>query len=483
MRMRTLAAVHGALLWALSLPASSPRDLAEAVRPVRTAGAYETVARLSSPEYAGRLTGTEGFERAGRWVAAEAAGAGLKAPAEFPDHLQPYPVLRVSMRAASMELIPADGQGEPRALTMFKDFMPILTSSAGEVTSEVVFAGFGITAPELGRDDYAGLDVKGRIVVVLRGEPKDGRDWSAYNDSHARYANAASHGAAACLLADQAVASPNGEPLTGTLTGEISTAFADELLAEKGLKCDDLRKALEAGGAVSFPTGRRLRYSVDAGPPVLSTGFNVLAVLPGSDPGLRGECVVLGAHLDHCGDWPRLLPGADDNASGSAALLEAARAAARLRPRPARSLVFAWFGGEEMGLLGSKHLAAHFPASLGRPVAVLNLDMVGAGNGAWVAAGQNHPAIYAALETARDRVEPTFQLKAGLSRGEARADHGPFLKAGIPAVSLFGMGGKHVGYHTPEDTVYFITPRTIEASARVALAAAILLADAPPGPG
>ncbi|MEW6758480.1 MAG: M20/M25/M40 family metallo-hydrolase, partial [Acidobacteriota bacterium] len=359
-----------------------------------------------------------------------------------------------------------------------------LTSSAGEVTSDVVFAGFGMTAPELGRDDYAGLDAKGRIVVVLRGEPKDGRDWSAHNDSHARYANAASHGASACLLADQAVASPNGEPLAGTLTGEISTAFADEVFAGKGLKCDDLRKALEAGGTVSFPTGRRLRYAVDAGAPAPATGFNVLAVLPGSDPTLRGECVVLGAHLDHCGDWPQLLPGADDNASGSAAVLEAARAAARLRPRPARSLVFAWFGGEEMGLLGSKHLAAQFPPSLGKPVAVLNLDMVGAGNGAWVAAGQNHPAVFTALEKARNRVEPSFQLKAGLSKGEARADHGPFLKAGLPAVSLFGMGGKHVGYHTPEDTAYFVTPRTMEASARVALAAAILLADAPPsGPG
>jgi hypothetical protein len=464
------------LAFALAAGAAAPSNLPEAVRPVSAEGAYSTVARLASPEYAGRLTGTEGYERAARWVAAEAKRAGLQAPAEFPDLLQPFPVVRVPLLAASMELLPADEKGELRALAMFKEFMPILTSSAGDVTAEAVFAGFGITAPGMGRDDYAGLNVTGKIVVVLRGEPKDGRDWSAHNESHARYANARAHGAAACLLADQAVASPNGEPLPGTLTGEISADLADELFTAKGLKSEDLRKALEAGGVVSFPTGRTLRYAVKAEAPVPSTGYNVLAVLPGSDPSLRRECVVLSAHLDHCGDWPALLPGADDNASGSAAILEAARAAGALRPRPARTLVFAWLGGEEMGLLGSKHLAQNFPASLGKPVAVLNLDMVGAGNGAWVAAGQNFPEVYAALEKARDQVEPAFQLKAGLSKGEARADHGPFMKAGLPAVSLFGMGGKHVGYHTPDDTPFFITPRTIQACARVTLAAALLLA-------
>lgn len=481
MRKRALPSALAVFFgFASAAGAAAPSNLCEAVRPVSAEGAYSTVARLTSPEYGGRLTGTDGFERAARWVVSEAKRLGLTAPDEFPGFLQPFPMVRVPMEEASMELLPEDEKGDIRPLTMFQEFMPILTSSAGDVTAEVVFAGFGITAPELGRDDYAGLDAKGKIVVVLRGEPKDGRDWSAHNHSHARYANAHAHGAAACLLADRAVASPNGEPLLGTLTGEISTAFADGLFAGKGLTCEGLRKVLEAGGTVSFATGRRLRYAVKAGKPLPSTGFNVLALLPGSDPTLRKECVVLGAHLDHCGPWPRLLPGADDNASGSAAVLMCARAAARLRPRPARTLVFVWFGGEEMGLLGAKHLTAHFPSSLGRPVAVLNLDMVGAGNGAFVAAGKNHPKVYAALEKARDLVEPAFTLEAGLSQGEARADHGPFLEAKIPAVSLFGMGGTHVGYHTPKDSLFFITPRTIQASARVALAAALLLAEKEP---
>ncbi len=476
-RLSAAALALLALLPARAAGGGEGKVLAE----VRGGRAYETVVRLASPEYAGRLTGTEGFEKAASWIVSEVRKAGLKAPGEFPDHLQPFPWTAGRVTASSLELLPAPDGKEGRTLERFKDYMPILTSAAGRAEGEAVFAGFGISAPELGRDDYAGLDVKGKVVVVLRGEPQDGRDWSAHNDSHARFADARAHGAAACLLADRAVASPNGPPLEGTPVGEISLDLLDELLAGKGLKAEGLRKVLEAGGTASFPTGRSLRFEVEAQGPFPITGHNVLAVLPGRDQSLRKECVVLSAHLDHCGDWPSLLPGADDNASGSAALLEAARAAALLRKNPpARTLVFVWFGGEEMGLLGSKHLAQNFPPSLGKPVAVLNLDMVGAGNGVYVAGGKNFPEIFSALEAARDRWEGAFALKAGLSQGEARADHGPFQKAGIPAVSLFGMGGKHVGYHTPEDTPFFVTPRTVEASARIALGAALLLAEGPP---
>ena len=467
-----------ALAWALTTGAvaGTPVTPLEAARLVTAQGAYATDVRLASPEFQGRLTGTEGYAGAARWVASEAKRAGLSAPAEFRDFLQPFPVSLSRVTSASMELLPADGKGDARKLALFEEFMPILTSSTGDVTAEVVFAGFGITAPGLGRDDYAGLDVRGKVVMVIRGEPKDDRDWSQFNDSRARYANARAHGASACLMADQAVASPNGERIEGTMTGEVSGEFANLLLAGRGLKVEEIRKVLEAGGTASFPTGRTVRFSVEAAPSVERTAANVLAVLPGSDPALRKEFVLLGAHLDHCGDWPSLLPGADDNASGSAALLEVAKAAARLSPRPGRTLVFAWFAGEEMGLLGSRHLASHLPPSLGRCVAMINLDMVGAGDGAYVAGGKNFPELMTALQRARDAAELSFKLKDGLSKGEARADHGPFQQAGVPAVSLFGMGGSHHGYHTPEDTAYFITPRTMEAAGRVALLAAVDLA-------
>ena len=172
------------------------------------------------------------------------------------------------------------------------------------------------------------------------------------------------------------------------------------------------------------------------------TTHNVVAVLPGSDPSVKGEYVVVGAHLDHIGDWPRLNPGADDNASGSATLLEVARAAATLKIRPRRSVVFVWFAAEELGLRGAEHFASHPPKGFEKCVAVLNLDMLGAGNGLYVAGGENFPEIRAAMEAARDRLAPGFGLKSGKIRGEGRADHAPFFEKGIHAVSLFGSGGR-----------------------------------------
>ena len=179
----------------------------------------------------------------------------------------------------------------------------------------------------------------------------------------------------------------------------------------------------------------------------------------------------------------RLLTGAapeDDFAlteMHSSALMEIARAASRLSPRPRRTLVFVFFGGEEMGLLGSKFFAANTPKSLGKCVGVFNLDMVGAGSGAYVSGGKNFPNLMGALEKARDRREPGMKLLAGLSSGEPRADHGPFQKAGLPAVSLFGSGGSHHGYHTADDTIFFITPKTMEAVGRVVFDAAVTLAN------
>lgn len=150
---------------------------------------------------------------------------------------------------------------------------------------------------------------------------------------------------------------------------------------------------------------------------------------------------------------------------------------AKMKERPRRTVAFVWFAGEEMGLLGARQFAQHPPEGLKRCAAVLNLDMVGAGTGAYVAGGKNFPEVIAALESARDRLEPGTKLVAGESAGEARADHGPFQELGVHAVSLFGSGGSHHGYHTPEDTVFFITPKTMEVIGRIVLGAVYGLAE------
>ncbi len=456
-----------------------PYSLERAVAAITAADAYGTVERLAGPAYGGRLTGTPGYEAAARWAAGEFARVGLAPLAGHPDFMQRFPVTVNGVESGVMELLPAEGKGEAERLQFFTQFMPLLFSGSGEATAEVVFVGFGITAPEFGRDDYAGVDVKARIVMAVRGAPEDGRDWTAHDSHRARTANARAHGAAGYLFAESAAANPNGDQIPDLPMADVTEETANAILAPAKLTLAELRAVLEKGGVASFPTGRRVHLAVTARPPAPSQGANVVAVLRGSDRALAREYVLVGAHLDHCGTWPSLLPGADDNASGSATVLEIARAAARLAPRPRRSLVFVLFAGEEEGLLGSRFLAAHPPGEFTRCVGVFNLDMVGVGRGAYVAGGKNFPELFRLLEEARDARAPGVPLRAGASHGEARADHGPFQAAGLPAVSLFGSGGAHHGYHTPEDTIWWISPANMEAIGRIVLDAIVHAADAP----
>ena len=478
------AAALALALAAVPAASAAAAGLEEAVRSITAADAYAVVERLAAPEFAGRLTGTPGYAAAAVWAAAALRDAGLTPPPSLPDYLQPFEVTLGGVESASLLLLPVAEAEKPRELELSKDFVPFLFSGSGAVTAEVVFVGYGISAPELGRDDYAGLDVAGKVVMTVRGAPKDGRDWRAHDSHRRRTANARAHGAAGYLFAESAVANPNGVPIADLPMAAIGQAIADELLSARGLEVAELTKVLEQGGVASFATGRRVELVVRARPARRAEGHNVVAMVSGRDPALAGEYLVVGAHLDHCGDWPVLLPGADDNASGSAAVLEIARAVAVVEPRPPRTMVFVLFGGEEMGLLGSQHFVRSPPAGLTRCVAMLNLDMVGAGNGVWVAGGENFPALCTALGAARDRFAPGFGVSCGRVdlTAEQRADHGPFLGAGVPAVSLFGSGGQHRGYHTGDDGLWWITPRTIEAAARTAFGAALALAESPPVP-
>jgi hypothetical protein len=480
MRDRVLVILSIAVLVAAAAsaaPADKQVSVEQASASITAMSAFATVEQLSSPELGGRLTGTPGYDAAARYMAGQLRKAGLRAPTELPDYLQRFPLTISGVDSATMAILPVKDGDAPQQLAFFKEFLPLLYSGSGDVTAEVVFVGYGITAPELGRDDYAGIDVKDKVVMVVRGAPRDGRNWKDHNSHRARTANAKAHGAAGYIFAEQANANPNGEPIEGLPMVDVTDEVGNSLLVEHKLKLEELRKVLSKGGTASFATGRKVHLAVTGKPARKVEGANVVAVLPGSDPQRAKEYVLIGAHLDHCGDWPTLLPGADDNASGSAVVLEVARAAARLNPRPRRSIVFVLFGGEETGLLGSKQYANNLLPSLGKPVGLYNLDMVGAGTGAYMAAGENFPELFAAFEAAAAKVAPRMALRRGRSEGEARADHGPFMEVGIPAVSIFSSGGKHNDYHGPEDSVYWITPKIMETIGRVVLGAVVNLAN------
>lgn len=475
--------VGAALLVPVALRAAGPTEaeVASAASRITAASAFTTVEVLAAPGMAGRLSGSEGYGKAVAHVVAELRKAGLRPPVDLADYRQAFTHGLAGVESATLALLPAEGEKEakPYEAESLKDFSPMVNGGSGDVTAEVVFVGYGFDAAAGGRDDYAGVDVKGKVVLVLRGEPDEG-NWKEHRSTAARTKAAARKGAAGLFLIDSPVTSTSVTISRDLPEAMVSEAFADRLLAGRKLTVAELRKVLSKGGTASFATGSRVRFAVKTRPWREVTTHNVVAILPGSDPSVRGEYVVVGAHLDHIGDWPRVNPGADDNASGAASLLEVARAAATLKARPRRTIAFVFFAAEELGLLGAEHFASHPPKGLEKCVAVLNMDMLGAGNGLYVAGGENFPEIRAAMEAARDRLAPGFNLRSGKIRGEGRADHAPFFEKGIHAVSLFAMGGDHHGYHTPDDTVYFVTPKTMESGARTVFGAAIALADARP---
>ena len=340
------------------------------------------VAWLADPARTGRGIGTPGGPAAAAWIADRFAEAGLQ-PAFDGSYLQsfdaPYRATLGERNALSVGEAPA---------ALAKDFLPFGFSDDGAVEGELVFVGHGITAPDLGYDDYAGLDVKGKIVLLAQDFPREGDAASPFREPATLPLRRVA------LQGDQRPRArrPRGRRRPGRLgtPGRRRPAALARpgLLARRARRgpSDDGRaparrastsRALAAPGEADGrphprPLGVRARLAVEVRHERAATA-NVVAVLPGRDPALAGECVVVGAHHDHLGlggdaslapeQLGTVHPGADDNASGVAALLAVARALAAEGPAR-RTLLFAAFGAEELGVLGSAELVKSPPVAL-----------------------------------------------------------------------------------------------------------------------
>lgn len=381
---------------------------------------HAAVALLASDSFYGRGMGHDGNEIAARYLAAALQSHDL-APLDARGYLQPFDVITPSLGAQNeLRLSADDGSPSGRGYAPGDHFQPVPESATGEVSGAIAFAGFGISAPEAGFDDYAGLNVTGRIVIAFdrapvndRGVPLLGAAASEHATAEAKAAAARSRGAVALLLvpadrdhrlrdlrrawpeapsvrdrqfflADAALPLPaariSGEAaraLLGSGTGETpSLATLQDALTRRAAG-----RARQQDPATSFLVagpGATLRVEVNRQPVV---AHNVLAMVEGADPDRAGELVVVGAHFDHDGldGEQRVYNGADDNASGVAGVLELAEAFSRLADagrRPRRSVLFALWNGEERGLLGSRAFLSSMPPGR-RVVASLNLDMIG----------------------------------------------------------------------------------------------------------
>ena len=369
------------------------------------------------------------------------------------------------------------------------DYLPILDSPSINVTAPLVFVGYGISDATHGWDEYAGIDTRNRIVVFLRGKPES----YTYPITHADKIDAArQHGAAAFLTFTGPVMSPyearrgmnhgplafynqmgQGAPLPG---GWIHTDLAERLLSstlsQMGRSLSAVQQHLQTLRSQSFDTDTQVRLKWESAQEI-GTLHNVLGLFPGSDPSLSEETVIIGAHRDHFGQQAGLVfPGADDNASGTAVLLEVARVFAGAGLKPKRSLLFVSFSGEEQGLLGSRLYVSGAPRPLSSTVAMINIDHAGVGNGrltVGVTGLEKSQAANAGKQTGLTDIVDLFGFFPG-------GDHVPFMEAGVPTITVVS-GGAHPHFHQPSDTPDTIDPTIVERAVRYVIALTWQLAN------
>jgi hypothetical protein len=535
-------------LLAVLLLASCVREDPETGLPgIRLADLRKEVEYLASDALGGREVGSPGIALAEKRIAKTFTALGLKPLPGRRGFYQEFSLYRTGFPEASTSLELHTPAGELRSVPG-KDFRPFEFSGSGERSAPVVFAGYGITAPEYGYDDYRGLEVTGALVLVLRHEPGNTDPRSPFagtaNTAHASFRakaeNARRRGAIGLLLVDDPLGSGREEDLSLQFAYSLeppargddspprlkdfpavhlSRTFAAEFLRggesreAQGLDLRGLQEAVDAGGRpADFSLGAvRASLRVPAQETRRLKARNVVGFLKGRDPALRNQWLLIGAHHDHLGSTDAsgdaIFNGADDNASGVAAVLALARLftrsgawregepalrgyrpdnrwlpwALRLVQAPRRSLVFATFSAEEQGLFGSWVLAGELSAagSQGRLVRMLNLDMVGGNPGLPVRILVNDPdgelrRIVEAAAAAQSAL-PTPVLASG--RGEMASDHAAFFQRGIPY--LFFFTGLIPDYHGVDDEAERLSYPRLAEVVRLAWRVASLLADAP----
>lgn len=445
------------------------------------AKALALAAELSGDKFQGRKTGHAGGRRAEDWVANAMGMMGLDPRDASGAYLEAFDF--VTTQAKEPIACALDG----KELAYGADYVDLLYSGAGDVEAEVVFVGYGICRPDLGWDELAGVELKGKVVLALRGAPA--AHAAKLQEERAigwKSALARSRGARAFLICEGA------KPVVGTIQERhfradlpavwVAGAAADALLAKAGSSLEQQRKARD--GSVPPPAplalAARARVQVTADVQQRARGANALGAIPGRDPDLRREVVLVGAHMDHLGvdAKGRIYNGADDNASGTAAILHLAETLIEAGWKGKRTVLFVAFGGEEQGLVGSQRLAADgLPFEHDAIVCVLNVDMVGQGTtGVTLHGAKSFPKMSERLlgylpESLRKDVTAQGEV-------ERSGDHWPFAQNGIPAFML-ATTGEHPGYHTLDDDAANLKPECIEAAARVLGTLVVRLADEP----
>jgi hypothetical protein len=434
------------------------------------------VAFLASDELKGRGNGSPELERAGDYIEAQFRMFGLKPVGDNGGYSQKFQIT-TGAELGSKNILQVDGVSfKPNA-----DFVTIPFSPTSDVDGAAVFAGYGITAPELQWDDYQGINANGKIVVVFRHEPQEldanskfaGKNFTSHATFVNKAINAKRHGAKAIIFITDPNNHANEQDVVGAATRDsegddlgipamhATRAALKPLFAKLGRDLGEIQRKMDAElTPQSFALGdARVHVSTDV-VRLRKSVRNIVGAIQGTDPQLNKEWVVVGAHYDHLGLGDRnslaqsqigqIHHGADDNASGSAGVLELARLAARNKSMFKRSVLFMTFAGEELGLFGSNYFVNHPTMPLESIVGMVNMDMIGrmTSNKLTVLGAGTAPEFKPWLEELNKSVNLNLSLSDGGEVGGS--DHMSFNSKHIP--NLFFFTGLHADYHRPSDT-------------------------------
>jgi aminopeptidase YwaD len=448
------------------LAASTPVQQADPARYLND------IKSLASPEMEGRGAGTKGLTRSEHLIEQRYKGLGLQ-PAGVNGYAQPFKVVTGARLKSDNHFI-VQTAGSKKEIKIDQDFVPYSFSASGEVGAPLIFAGYGATADEFHYDDYADLDVKDKIVVVLRYEPSGFAEKSGnhgltqHSQLITKAINARNHGAKAVVVLNGKLGdgdedllsrfgSVSGPESVGIVMAQVKNSVAESWFQSTGKSLQEVQGQINSTSkpaSFAFPDTLHLWLHIDI-ETTRATVNNVLAWLPGQ----TDEYVMIGAHYDHLGrgnfdslapsQIGQVHPGADDNASGTAGVLELARLLARRGGQLKRSILFMNFAGEELGLLGSAAWVKDPTRPLAKAVAMINMDMIGRikDDKVYIGGVGTGSSFKSVLEQAQKDASFKIEYSAG---GYSSSDHTSFVTKKIPV--LFFFSGLHSDYHKPSDT-------------------------------
>ncbi len=429
------------------------------------------VKKLSSDDYAGRLAGTPEYRSCARWVASLFQKWGLKPAGDDNTYLQSYPnpYTRVFVGGELSYNYKSKGRWRKKTYKYERDYYPGSQSGDGELTAEVVYAGYGIMASELNYNDYAGINVKGKIVLVepeapvsSRKNPEKYKGWQPYALPNYKVKMAVAQGAKGMLFNELRV-HPDMPYVPNFMVSHVGEAVVKDIFARTGKNQEELKKEINLTLIPrSFRTHKRFTIKNFTEHHSKGTGYNVMGLIEGVAPLLNEDVFILGANLDHVGYCYEVMPGANANASGVAVMLGVAEALARSPVRPKRSVLFIALGSKEQGFKGSKTYLDNPLFKKDKTVAFLNLDMVGCGNKLQALGALDQPKIWEFFE--RINTSPIPQTVESLpfdNTDRPRSDAAIFLGKRIPSLLFQAIGAPTYPY-TTKDTVKTITPKIMK---------------------